>query len=123
MPRPSSDSGMFIASDLAVLELTINSNLHELPGLQVSPLTHLCLSLHALTPFSPSEVNLFCSVQRRHAPSSGHQHAYGWSTKLKDPELMVLGVFVALIESEGLEPGESVVHAGEDTNRSRFAAE
>src|SRR5690349_5076041 len=43
-------------------------------------------------------------------------------TKYKNPEPMARG-FPIPIEWESLEPCESVIHAGQDTNRSRFAAE
>ena len=50
-------------------------NIHGLSGLQVTPLTHLLLSLHALTHFSLSEVDLCCSLQRRRHELSANTHA------------------------------------------------
>jgi len=46
-----------LASGLAVFDDPFN--LHELFGVQVTPLTHLCFSVHVLTHLSLSEVELF----------------------------------------------------------------
>jgi hypothetical protein len=50
-------------------------NRHELFGVQVTPLTHLCLSVHALTHLSLSEVALFVSLQRRRHELRSCTHA------------------------------------------------
>ena len=50
-------------------------NLHELLGVQVTPLTHLCFSVHVLTHLSLSEVELFFSLQRRRHELRSNTHA------------------------------------------------